>query len=78
MTDLPEQAARHQEELAAHIEEVAKIWYERACPPDGDCPQPELHDWSKAHPLDKEAALDAVAFILATDKVLTIIDKADQ
>lgn len=73
--DLADQVRANGEALEKHIERIAISWFERPCDPKhgGHCNM-ELHDWERGHPDDKKAALETVSFILALDKVYSIID----
>lgn len=73
--DLVREVKDREEALAAHVERIAIAWFEKPCDPSaGSHCNLELHDWEKGHPEDKKAALETVRFILALDKVYSIID----
>ena len=47
------------------MERIAKAWFEEPCPPEeGDCCNPDVHNWDKGHPDDKEWARKTVRFVL--------------
>jgi len=65
-------------DLKQHIERIAIAWFEKPCDEsEGDHCNPDLHDWERGHPEDKKRALETVSFILALDKVYTIIDRQE-
>jgi len=74
--DLVERLTAKDAALAKHIERIAISWFEKPCDPrHGEHCNSDLHDWDTGHPDDKKAALETVSFILALDKVYTIIDE---